>query len=218
MITEKDLAEYRSLCNTLNSLHGKFLKRRQELLKLLEETAARRREALLILARANRYTRHLTGGQRHTAGFSYQLCEIKERINQTGKILFKNAIEETEASGGITDKFIKEDYNSRLEFRQMVLAAIALIDRIKKQLIQLDILEMRCRELIASMNKAMEAFRHEAEIIRRKIYPLGVFSFLRRSLRNLFGSTYFSFGDMKDLAALGNITGMVLKIADSALI
>ena len=218
MITEKELAEYRALCNTLDSLYGKLLKRKQELRKILEEAAARRRETLLFLARANRMTRHLTGSQRHSAGFTYNLCDIKTRINLLSPVLFKNSIEDTELTNSVQAGIIRGDFNSSLELRQMAVSAIALIDRIKKQLLQLDLLELRCRELISSINKAMEAFRHEARIIHRNIYPFGVFSLLRRSLRSLAGSPYFSYRDMNHVSALGNFTGLVLKIADSPLI
>ena len=217
MITEKELAEYRSLLSTLDSLNEKFSKRKQELRKLLEETAARRREALLTLARANRLTIHLTGHQRHTIGFSYQLSEIKARMNQANPAFFKNSVEDAGVNQIIQAQSFLENRSSRRELKQMVLAIVSLIDRVKKQLLQLDLLEMRCRELILSINKALQAFRHEEGIIRAKIYPFGVFSLLHRSLRRLFGSSYFSHRDMKDLAALSNITCLVLKIADSPL-
>jgi hypothetical protein len=39
-----------------------------------------------------------------------------------------------------------------------------------------------------------------------------------RSLRGLLGNGYFSYRDMEELGALGNITGSVLRIADSCFI
>ena len=218
MISDKELSEYCSLCSTLDSLYKKFIKRKQEIRKLLEETAARRRETLLFLARANRLTRHLTGSQRYTTGLNYRLSEINSRINQLSPAPFGNKIEDTELAEGYKTRILPGDFKSPLELRQTALAVIALIDRIKKQLLQLDLLELRCRELISSINKALEAFRHEARIIHRRIYPFGVFSFLHRSLRSLAGSSYFSYRDMNDVSALGNFTGLMLKIADSPLI
>ena len=218
MITEKELTEYRALCNALDSLHGKFLKRKQELRKLLEETIVRRREALVILAKANRITRHLNSHQRHTIGLFYLQSDIKTRINQLSPVLFQTNIEEADAAGDNRRQFFQEDFSSRMHLKQMTVSLISLIDKIKKQLLQLDLLERRSRELIASINKTMEAFRHEAKIIHRRIYPFGIFSLLCRSLRSLAGSPYFSCKDMNEVAALGNITGLVLKIADSPLI
>ena len=218
MITEKELTEYRSLCSSLDSLCREFSKRKKELARLLEETSAKRKEALLALARANRLTRHLTGNQRCTTGLHYRLSDIEARINQANLALYKNSIKDSGLDGVLPVQAITENSVSRRELKQVVLATIALIDNIKKHLLQLDLLEMRCRELILSINKALQAFRHEAAIIRAKIYPYGIFSLLRRRLALLFGSPYFSHRDMKEITALGNITGLVLKIADSPLI
>ena len=219
MITKKDLTEYSSLCNTFDSLHERFLKRKLELRRLLEETAARRREALLTLAKANRLTKHLTGNQRHVAGLSYQLSDLKARINNdTYPALSKTCVENAEPPDIVRTQTFQEGHGSNSELKQMVLALIKLIDRVKNQMLQLDLLELRCKEIIVSINKALAAFRHEERIIRRKIYPLGVFSFIRRSMRNLLGSSYFSCRDMTEVTALGNITGLILKIADSPLI
>jgi len=211
MIAEKELAEYRSLCSTLDALQERFIKKKHELIVLLGETAAKKREAFLTLARANHFTRHLTGGQRQAAGITYRLCEIRARIKQIRPPVFENN-EITEAGIALAD------CGSTRQLKQMVLGIISFIDRIKKQLFQLDLLELRCRELISSLNKSLEAFRHESGIIRRKIYPFGVFSIIRRSVRSLSGSPYFSYRDMDHVSALGNITGLVLKIADSPLI
>jgi hypothetical protein len=216
MITDKELAEYQSLCGTLSALYGKLLERRQELRRLLEETAARRRDILIILAKANRLTRHLNGNQRHIAGLSYQLGEITALIS--GPAAYESAAAAAENPFEIGEMLVPSLNESRGKLKQMSLSVLALIDRVKKNLLQIDLLELRCRELIASINKSMEAFRHEYRLIHRKIYPFGIFSRFRRSLWSLAGRTYFSSRDMGDVAALGTITGMVLKIADSPLI
>ena len=221
-IADTEIAEYRTLCAGLVSLHEKFLKRKRELRRLLEETVERKRDALIALAKANRITRHLTGGQRQTAGISYYLGDIRARINQVDQsspVLFKGALEEGESLPEIRPDFQPEfPGNSRLELKQKGLAILGSIDRIRKLLLQFDLLERRCRELIASIRKALEAFRHEFAIIRRNIYPFGIFSFFRRVLSRLIGYSYFSPGDMKEISALGRITGYVLKIADSPVI
>ncbi|MCL2472899.1 MAG: hypothetical protein FWF26_04405, partial [Treponema sp.] len=107
---------------------------------------------------------------------------------------------------------------NRAELRQKGLLILTMIDRAKRNLLQFDLLELRCRELILSINKALMAFHHEYRTIRRKIYPLGIFSLLLRSVRFLWGRTYFSLKDLGEVGALGTITGLVLKIADSQLI
>ena len=220
----RELIEFRALYAMLGELHDKFLKRKQELRRILEETIARKRDALMVLAKANRLTRHLTGGQRQISGVFYQLGEIEARINQVNQsslVLFQGTFEENVTLREIRPEFqeeILQNCRSRLELKQKGLTILGLIDRVKKQLFQLDVLELRCRELITSIKKALEAFVHEFKIIRRRIYPFGIFSFIRRILSRLFGYSYFSPRDMKEVSALGRITGYVLKIADSPVI
>ena len=213
MNADRELSEYRALCAALKNLREKFLRRRQEVIKLLEETSSRRKEVLFVLAKANRLTRHLTGRQRQMAGITYHIGEISARINQAGTPVFRGNLGEPE-----TSIEIREECRSLVELKRLGFAVIGMIDSIKKKLLQLDLLEMRCRELILSINKSLEAFRHEFAVIYQKIYPFGVFSFFRRSIRRFLGKTYFTFRDMGDITALGKITGLVLKIADSPVI
>ena len=210
-ITDREISEYRGLCTTFGNLHEKFQRRKQEIRKLLEELAARKRDAFIILAKANRLTLHLTGSQRQITGLTYQLSEIKTRINQGSPALLRDVGAEAEREN-LSELY---DCQNRRELKQKGLLLIRMIDSLRKKLLQLDILELRCRELILSINKALQAFRHESRIIRRKIYPFGIFSLSYRALRRFWGAAYFSHRDMEDIAALGSITGYVLKIADS---
>jgi len=210
------MAEYRALCLALQELHGKFMERKQELRQLLSKTADLKRETFLVLVKANSLTRHLTARQRQLAGLTYHLTEIKARINLASPVLFADF----GAEGGENLPEIRhpEDRENLVEIRQRGLLLIALIDGLRKKLLQLDILELRCRELILSIDKALEAFRHESMAIQRKIYPWGFLSLLKRRLRGLWGRAYFTLRDMESISALGNITGHVLKIADSPII
>jgi len=216
MITDRELKEYQSLCASLVSLHEKFLKRKQELQKLIVETAIKRKEALLVLARANRFTRYLSGNQRLAAGINYRLCEIDARINNTSPVIFESNSEEMELSCVLQTRDGSEVCRNSRELKKLLIAVIDLIDRIKRRLIQFEVLEKRCKELISSINKSLEAFNFEWRNIRRKIYPLGILSLFCRFSRRCLGKPYFSSRDMGDVAALGNLTGLVLKIADSA--
>jgi chromosome segregation ATPase len=219
MITEKKLTEYKALCAVLRELRRRFLERKQELKELLEEVAGRRKEALELLAKASGITRHLTGRQRQITGLSYHLGELKAKLNLAKS--FQNGQSDTffvmEDKNEI-QRLIPEDCRSSLELKRNGLAVISMIDQVKKSLLQLDVLEMRCRELLASLNKALAAFRHESRRIHRSIYPLGIISIFYRFLRRAVGKTYFTFRDLDGIADLGNITGLVLKIADSPLI
>jgi len=212
MFAYNELAEYGKLSDTLNSLHEKFQTRRLELRRLIEQTAERRMEALQVLAKANRITRHLTGRQRHICGITYYLGDIKARIVQ---------------SSGETLPLIQEDNTNHFPQAkeliqnsqgQNIMVIIRMIENVKKNLLHLDLLELRCREILVSIKKALEAFQHEWNNIRRKFFPFGIFSSIVRFLRRLWGNSYFSFRDMDDVAALGNITTMVLKIADTPLV
>ena len=221
MKTDKDVKEYNFLCATLASLYEKFALRKQELRPVLEETAALKRDALLFLAKANGFTRYLTGAQRQRAGLTYHPGEIKDRIKHFDSLC--GGTEETETQP-VTRPEIPAEFQpeilaaNRRELKQRGLLILGMIDTVKKKLLQLDLLELRCRELIQSIKKALEAFRHELKIIRRKIYPFGIFSFFHRSLRRILGGTYFSFRDLADIEALGKITGLVLQIADSPVV
>jgi hypothetical protein len=215
MIAEKELAEYKALCAVFLELRGKILDRKQELKELIEETAGRRKDALELIAKANGITRYLTGCQRQAAGLLYYPGEIKARIKLAESFRdIQNGIE----SKNEIQLSIPEECRSSQDLKRNGLVLILMIDRIKKSLLELDVLEMRCRELTTSLNKAMAAFRCESRRIHRSIYPLGFISVFCRFLRHLAGRTYFTFRDLNGIADLGNITGLVLKIADSPLL
>ena len=207
---EKGLIEYRNLCATLGSLRGKFVRKKEQVRLLLEETAALRRNAFLAIAKTSRFTRHLTGQQRQIAGLSVHLGEIKARIDKSRELLRDNNVDESEVFQELREP-------NHLEIKKMGVLVIKMIEDIKRKLLQLELLEMRCKELIISIRKALEAFIHEAALIRRKIYPWGIFSRIYRWTRKSFGGAYFVFRDFKDLSDLGRITNLVLKIADSPL-
>jgi hypothetical protein len=217
MITEKESNEYKALCAALLELQRELLDRKQELKKLLEETAARRKAAFELLAKANGITRYLTGRQRQMSGLIYYPGEIKARIKSADSFLNINIGEDKNNKNEI-QRPIPESCRNSLELKRNALALILMIDQIRKNLFEIDVLEMRCRELIASLNKAIIAFRHESRRIHRGIYPLWIISFLYRFLRCLAGKTYFTFRDLNGIADLGNITVTVLKIAESPLI
>ena len=216
MIAEKEITEYRKIHAVLTELETRYRLRKEELRLLFAKTAALRSRALCILVKANRLTKHLTGRQRQVVGLSYNLVEIEARITRHNPLVLYD--DEGGYMPEMHNRQAPEDCKNIRELKQKELLVVSLIDRIRKKLLQIDILEMRCRELILSISKAIEAFCYESGVIRRKIYPYGVFSLLHRNIRRLLGSAYFSLGDMETLRALGNISGDVLKIADSPII
>ena len=216
MFTDKEITEYRNLCAALNELQEKYRRRKLELRQILEKTAEIRNNTLLVLVKANRLTRHLTARQRQISGLTYRLEEIKMRINRLSPAA-QDMGEGDEAKylSGFRDWQAEEKGGNLRDLKQKGLLILSLIDGLRKKLLQFDLLELRCRELALSISKALEAFRHESNNIRRKIYPFGIFSHFGRKFRGLWGSAYFTLRDMDDITALGNITGHVLKIADS---
>jgi len=221
-LISREFTEYRTLVTVFEELYGKFCRKRSILRVLIEETAARKKEVLMALEKANRLTLRLTVGQRQVTGISYHLNEIKTRINQVNQsspVLFNDTVGESEIPREIRFEFKTEnpDYSRiRKELKEKCLLILGFIDRFKKQILQMEILEMRCRELIASIKKALKAFYYESGAIRRKIYPFGIFSFFRRIIGCFFGRSYFSSRDLNEIRALGCITGYVMNIADSA--
>ena len=130
MIAEKELNEYRALCAALQGLRRKFLDRKQELKKFLEETAARRKEALELLAKANGITRHLTGRQRQMTGLLYYPGELKARIKAANSFLNigsgDDKIDKNESR--LLTPAIPEVCRSSPELKRNGLAVISMID------------------------------------------------------------------------------------------
>ena len=216
MISEKEIAEYKTLFETHISLKDKYLQKKQDIRLLLEKTYALKKEAFTVLARANRLTRHLTGRQKQIAGLSYSLSELKNKVSFVQKsslVLYQEDNEKTEIL-----PYEREEFKNLMELKQKGVLLTALIGNVKKNLLQLELLEMRCRELIISINKALLAFRYELKQIHRKLYPLGPISFFYRFMRTILGKVYFSYKDLGEIIALGNITCYVLKIADSSIV
>ena len=215
MAMDSEITEYCTLRSGLQNLYENFLRRKNELYGLLEKSTDLKKDVLLALAKSNGLTRHLTGRQRQIANLSYHHNEIKarlDRLNRFRPLAFQSL------PGAETLPDMREDYKNRRELKEKRLVIIAMIDKVKKKLLQIELLELRCRELILAMYKALEAFRHEFRIIYRRLYPFGIFSLCRRWLRGLWGKDYFSFSDLDNISALGCITASVLKITDSAVL
>jgi hypothetical protein len=209
--TEKEAAGTNSLSASLRELHEKYGSRKKEILGLIEETGALMNKAAAFLKKANRLTRYLTARQRQETGVLYHPSFFDSCLK--GKALIPNKMlnsEETlpELTG----------LGSSREFELGELKMLRLMDVLKKNLLALDLLEMRCRELLLSIDKALEAFRHEYACVRRRVYPCGLFSVFYKNLRRLRGFPYFSPRDLKEVRVLGELTGHVLKIADSPIL
>jgi hypothetical protein len=211
---EKEAAETNSISASLRELHEKYERRTKEIRSLLEETGALMKRTAVFLKKANRLTRYLTVRQRQETGILYHPSFFDPRLKGRdfvqlipNKILDRGELpSELTGPGGVRELNLGE------------LGMLRLMDVLKKNLLALDLLEMRCRELLLSLDKALEAFRHEYASIRRRIYPYGLFSALCKQVRRLRGFPYFSPRDLKEVIVLGKLTGHVLKIADSPIL
>jgi hypothetical protein len=200
------------LTASLWELYEKYERRKKEIRFLLEETEALRKKAVVFLKKANRLTRRLTARQRRETGVFYPPSFFDSCLKKReGLPLIPNRIL------GSEEPELSELLRGR-EFKPGELRMLHLLDVLKKNLLALDLLEMRCRELLLSIDKALEAFKREYALIRRRLYPYSLFSALCKLLRRLRGFSYFSPRDLKELAVLGDLTGHVLKIADSPIL
>jgi hypothetical protein len=221
------------LCAALGELQKKYASRKSELRLLLERTQNLRRGALVALVKANRLTRHLTAHQRQVTGLTYRLAELKAKVSDLNPLVFQIAsgdgvdnipMDTTMFDITMVDnatlrdtQAVEKRYDVR-ELKKRGILLLTLIDDVRKKLLQLDVLELRCRELILSTEKAIQAFRHQSRFVFRAIYPFGFFSAFWRTVKSFFGRAYFSLRDMENITTLGNITKGVLKIAESPII
>jgi hypothetical protein len=212
--TEKETAETNSLGASLRELHEKHERRKEEIRSLLEETGALMKRAAASLKKASRLTRYLTARQRQETGIFYHSSFFDSRLKRRDLVpLIPNKL--------LDHDEILPELTRPGDFREPKLGEfrmLRLMDLLKKNLLALDLLEMRCRELLLSIDKALEAFRHEYAFVRRRVYPYSFFSVFYKHLRRFRGFPYFSARDLKELAVLGELTGHVLKLADSPIL
>jgi len=223
--------EYNALYVAFWELHERYTHRKEELRHVLQAAAAARVQALMVLLKVNDLTRYLTAGQRQVSGYTYRLQDIKARID-SGKSLGMQGL-----SGGSGSSLSYLDDRDDLtndettlpaaydeipttvqERKRRELLTLSLIDGLKAKLLQLDILELRCRELTLSLDTALRGFQYESTCIIKKLHPYGVFSRLQRRFRWMRGSAYFTPHDMNDVRLLGTVTGHILTITDSAIL
>jgi hypothetical protein len=211
---EKEAAETSNLNASLWELHVKHESRKKEIRGLLEETGTLMKKAVVFLKRLNRLTRYLTARQRQETGILYHPSFFDSRLKRRDLMpLIPNKIlEHGEMPPELTEP------GSLRERKLGELRMLRIMDVLKKNLLALDLLEMRCRELLLSIDKALEAFRHEYAFVRRRVYPYGYFSVLSKHFRRIRGFSYFSSRDLKEVRVLGELTGDVLKIADSPIL
>jgi len=109
------------------------------------------------------------------------------------------------------------DYENMRELRAAEIMIISMIDKIKKKLLRLELIELRLRELLVSLNMVLQAYDKQWYIVRRSIYPLGIISVCFKYIRQILGGSHFSVKDLKGIAFLGDLAGNIIKMADPLL-
>jgi hypothetical protein len=210
MDTTAGMEDYCLLRAALDEWYKRYEARKAQVRLLLDELADLRRKAIRELDKAGRLTRRLSALQRKEMGFFvpqkapyYELPRKAEKMPDVSP----------KPPAWVSGKF----RNPR-ELKAGELAVLSVIEELKKNFLQLDLLEMRCRELLLSIAKAMKVYNHEYLRARRRIYPLSLLSMLFKRLKTLLGSAYYSKGDLKELRVLGNLTVNVVRIAESPLV
>jgi len=207
-----DLADYRLLCSTLAELRQKITVQKNRVAMLLDETICQRRRLLSALGKSKTLTRRLTILQRKQLGL---LLDPGKHVPGMAEIpaLDKNHINSEPDPAKLPE--FSENHKNLREIKAAEIRVLSMIDETKGRLLRLELLEMRLRELLVSINRALEVYDEQWQRIRRIIYPLGIFSVFFKNIRQFFGSSHFSPRDLKEIKFLGDLAGNIMKMADS---
>ena len=207
---QEELAQYRILCCVLSELHLKHENQKITVIQLLEEMAELHRRIVKEFGRTFRLSRRLTGLQRKELGLLYISGE--NFIWNKYELFFHSGPSLKPASEPVPE--YPETCKNLRQLRAAEINTLYMVDAVKKELLRLELMEMRLRELIYSIIKALEAYDHELRKILRYIYPLGIVSICFKSLRVLWGAPHFSRRDLDQLSFLGNLTRNIISMAD----
>jgi hypothetical protein len=216
-----ETGEYSLLCITLRELYEKEDACKARIRLLLEEVVELRRKTLRELGKVSRLTRRLTAFQKKEMGLLLPPGGVLESLPDKPGASRKGVPDGTGKAPEPAPfpRFPAPlEFKNRRELKAGEIRVLSMIDRLKKELLQLDLLEMRCRELLLSIRKAMDAWEHEFRCVRRRIYPLRILSALYKQLRSLRGKAYYSPKDVKELTVLGDLTVNVVRIVESPVI
>jgi hypothetical protein len=206
--------EYRLLYAAMVELHEKCEERKAGVKRLLLELDDLRKKAVKDLARAKSLSRRLTVYHRREMGFL--------RVNGGGSRSSSFPIPVNGKRAALLDSTpapvpVLAPANRR-ELKSGGLKILSVIDQLKKNLLQLELLELRCRELLVSITKALEAFAYALRTVKRKVYPFSIFSRIRKTLRSFRGRPYYTPGDLEELAVLGALTVNITDMAETPVI
>ena len=214
----EELAEYQALCESLRELHRRYGEQKAKVLLLIGEMEDARRHLFKKLRKTYRLGQRLTNLQKKQLGFlsasdsgenGFILLGGKHGIaihpEEPQKLVLINSLVNE----------LPEACNTLRELNEAVVKVLSMVDIVKKELLRMELLEMRLRELLVSIKKAMEAHDHVWRQVHRLIYPFGIFSLFFKYLRELRGAPHFTEQDLNELSILGRMAGNIVKIADT---
>ena len=211
----KELTNYFDLRLALGNLYMNHEKQKARVCLLLDELYKIRARLKKELGKTSRLSRHMTIMQKKQSGFLPESAE-EYRFWERNEILLKPLLKPELSLIQIYG--FQDDIKNTREIKAAEIKVITMIDEVKKKQLRLELLGMRIGELLVSINKAIEAYRHQWKQIYWTIYPLGIISILYKGIRKLLGAHYFTVRDLNGISVIGNLAGSIMKMANAPLI
>ena len=207
----EELGEYPALCSVLQALRERHEEQKARIRVILNEIEDMRQRLVRELGKTYRLSRRLTSLQRKQLGFLYG-NGVNSFWNK-GKIVFQSWPPLKIQPEPVVVPELNNSYTNLRELRSAEIRILSIINAVKKEILYLELLELRFRELLISIAKSLEAYNHEWLKIRRMIYPFGIISICCKRIRELWGYSHFSRKDLEQVAVLKNLAGNILTMA-----
>jgi hypothetical protein len=178
--------------------------KRARALKALEALDNSRRYALLQLQKT-----HIL--------FKYLNWKQQESINTYGGGSFSVQKMRALSANPRVDVELTESVVTRIPAEKTA-SYVQRAKTLRKTMLQFDMVEARAGELTAAIVKAAAAFNHHYKSVYRELFPLGIVSKARRSIRRFFDHPYYDWREVSCLGGLGAAAGFVLKMAEAPVV
>ena len=182
-----------------------------DILKMEAQHDAMRSDMLKILELLNNARRHsLFQLQKIQILFKYLNWKQQEQIERNcgRNFSLKGIISPSLISG------IKED-NLMPVPAERTASYVLQIKTARKNKVQFELVKARAGELISSIVKSAAVFNHQYAAVCRELFPFGVLSRIKRSIRRFFSHPYYSWRELRSLQNLAETAGLVLKMAEA---
>lgn len=102
------------------------------------------------------------------------------------------------------------------EIERKMLDVLKTIDQIHENVLQMELIEKRSKELIIAIEKFQETFQHEIEMVYKQIYPIPFLSQLMKSFKKyVLRRNYFSDQDLQHISYIGGIATEFAVLIDT---